>query len=61
MEGSISNVRDFEDDLIALKTDPIKAIAAEAAPPTVRCSVGIMICLHILKFSQKVFLFDQFS
>ena len=52
----ISYTREFEENLIALKTDPMKAIAADAAPPTVRCSVGIIIRLHKSTSSQKLFL-----
>ena len=41
-----------EGNLTALKTDPIKAIAADEAPPTMRCSVGIMFRLHISTVSK---------
>ena len=55
----ILKVREFEEDLMTLKTEPIRAIAAEVAPPTVRCSSGIMIRLHISTFSQKLDLVNQ--
>ena len=50
-----------EGNLTALKTDPIKAIAADEAPPTMRCSVGIIFRLHISTLTKNIFLSHTFG
>ena len=56
---SLYNARKVEGNLTALKTDPIKAIAADEAPPTMRCSVGIIFRLQLLQ--KKTFLSHTFG
>ena len=58
---SLYNARKVEGNLTALKTDPIKAIAADEAPPTMRCSVGIIFRLHISTFTKNIFISHTFG